>query len=146
MLARVAIIADHGRVVQLRSTWLVAASVLGLSIEWVGCSGDPALNGRGGLSSISRPGPAGGSAAGAPASGQAGEVFNNSTTPVSLSSHDASAVAPDAGSGPDQKGNCGGVEVEPMVTKETVPGNVLLIFDESLSMNDEWNGGQSKWA
>jgi hypothetical protein len=54
--------------------------------------------------------------------------------------------AADAGLGPDQKGNCGGVEIEPMVSKMIVPGNVLLIFDESLSMNEVWSGGQSKWT
>ncbi len=55
--------------------------------------------------------------------------------------------APDAGPAPDQPTNCGGVEVEPTIATTVVPGNLLVIFDESLSMNEPWGtAGQSKWA
>lgn len=47
---------------------------------------------------------------------------------------------------PDGDQTCGGVEVEPMVETVVVPGNVLIVFDESLSMNENWGSGQSKWV
>jgi hypothetical protein len=42
--------------------------------------------------------------------------------------------------------DCGGTAVEPVVMMETIPGNILLVFDMSGSMEDEYPGtGQEKW-
>lgn len=49
-------------------------------------------------------------------------------------------------SAPDQETDCGGTELEPTVVMSVVRGNVLVVFDESLSMNDGWNGAGSKWS
>jgi hypothetical protein len=48
---------------------------------------------------------------------------------------------------PDEEGNCGGIEVEPMVEMTTIPGNLLFVFDKSGSMDQQWSGntGNSKW-
>ncbi len=51
---------------------------------------------------------------------------------------------PGDGLAPDEEGDCGGVEVEPEIRMEVVPGNLLVVFDKSLSMNDAW-GSTQKW-
>ena len=48
-----------------------------------------------------------------------------------------------APSGPDPNG-CGTLTLESTVKTVTMPGNVLLIFDRSWSMSDQWNG-MVKW-
>ena len=55
----------------------------------------------------------------------------------------ATGGVPDA---PDGETTCGGVEVTPMVETVVIPGNVLVVFDESLSMNEQWGNGQTKWV
>lgn len=53
----------------------------------------------------------------------------------------------DAASGaPDEEGDCGGIEVEPEIMMEVIPGNLLFVFDKSGSMCDPWAGGMGdKW-
>lgn len=46
---------------------------------------------------------------------------------------------------PDDQ-TCGGTAVEPMITMETIPGNVLLVFDRSRSMTEPYPAtGNPKW-
>jgi hypothetical protein len=53
--------------------------------------------------------------------------------------------------GPGQSGDadermCGGTEIEPELQMETIPGNILLIFDKSGSMCDPWGlNTAAKW-
>jgi hypothetical protein len=81
------------------------------------------------------------------AAGSAGDDgFGNSNTPVvEAVPTDPSAAMMDAPLGPDEEGDCGGTEIEPTAVMEVVPGNVLVIFDASLSMLESWSGSTAKW-
>ncbi|MDH5674513.1 MAG: VWA domain-containing protein [Myxococcales bacterium] len=61
-------------------------------------------------------------------------------------SGDGGSALGDGGLPPDQEGNCGGVEVTPDIKMEKVPGNLLIIFDKSGSMDRDWNGLGEKWT
>lgn len=77
--------------------------------------------------------------------GGGGSAFGN--TDAMAPDYDASVSFRDAADlAPDEEGDCGGTEVEPMITMEVVPGNVLFIFDKSGSMCQQWSGGAgAKW-
>jgi hypothetical protein len=89
-------------------------------------------------------GSGGSSGAAASGAGTKDAGFGNTTkqpqlTPVPDGGAKADASAPDTS-------NCGFVEIEPQVKKTVVPGNVLVVFDKSGSMKDDWNGMGSKWT
>ncbi len=77
--------------------------------------------------------------------GGQGTGFGNTDAQPQLSTHPDAAVV-DAGGLPPDQNQCGSVEVEPEIKMTTVPGNVLVVFDKSGSMNDPWTTGQSKWT
>jgi hypothetical protein len=127
----------------------VSLALLGGPIGLLGCgsdsSSDPGrqsgqLDAQSLGASVSAPT----SVAGMGAAGAHG--FGNSPTGTPSFVPSAPINTIDAGAAPDQPANCGGVEVEPTISTTVVPGNVLVIFDESLSMNEPWGtAGQSKW-
>jgi hypothetical protein len=75
--------------------------------------------------------------------GSAGRYDNTTGTPTE---HLPNGMTAGEASAPDQPMDCGGAELEPTVVMSIVRGNVLVVFDESLSMNERWNGGSSKWS
>lgn len=110
-----------------------------------GCGGgDSAGGGREiGAPQAGSGGSGGSSGEGGGASGQGGTsgFGNPSGDPVAFDAGvvDARVVDPDVD-------DCGGTAVEPTVMMETIPGNILLVFDMSGSMDDEYPGaGQPKW-
>jgi hypothetical protein len=86
-----------------------------------------------------------------------GSGFGNSTAPVQPTTpHPASGAAGTAGGGgPCMDGmfcaptgadmGCGTLTLASTVKKIMMPGNVLIIFDRSTSMNQDWNGMGPKW-
>jgi hypothetical protein len=130
------------------SLWVVVA-VGGAGMIGGGCSaGDPTTAGRRGdpVSPVP-PVVAGTGGAAAPAGsgppGTAGTFDNNSGAPIERM---PTGIAGSDDSAPDQPMDCGGTELEPTVVMSVVRGNVLVVFDQSLSMNERWNGGGSKWS
>jgi hypothetical protein len=53
----------------------------------------------------------------------------------------------DSGSGDPDEIDCGGTAVEPVIMMETIPGNVLLVFDRSGSMDYDFSetDGRARW-
>lgn len=59
--------------------------------------------------------------------------------------YDAGAIDSGFGDDPDDL-NCGGTAVTPEIKMETIPGNVLLVYDMSGSMRDTFQStGRTKW-
>jgi hypothetical protein len=83
-----------------------------------------------------------GSGAGNNAGSNGGFGNTDASAPV-LVPHDAGDPDPGETVNPDDP-LCGGLEIEPTVEMETIPGNILLIFDKSGSMCDAW-GSSTKW-
>jgi Mg-chelatase subunit ChlD len=91
----------------------------------------------------------GSAGSGAGDSGSSGTSFGSNAgdgTPMNWT--DGAVIDQDAstaGGGPDNE-NCGGTEIKPMITMEKIPGNVLLVFDRSGSMRDNFPAtGRAKW-
>ena len=132
-----------------------AAGLCMLACALAGCSAD-SVSGpdRGSVGSTPLAGLGNKGAAGAAGSMTGSTDFGNTmpstpAAPVDMNMQ-SSVDAGTTGMGPDDN-NCGSVEVTPMVhmtemtTTTTTPGNLLIIFDKSLSMNEGWSGGSSKW-
>jgi hypothetical protein len=126
-----------------------------LAIAAVGCSGDPDTSG--GRTSITRNFGATGSGSAGSAAAQPATMgsFGNSTrTPTAAPQvkNDGGVPVGDGSpciigqfcqsTNPDQ--GCGTITLASNVKKTTMPGNVLLIWDRSLSMNEDWNG-KPRW-
>lgn len=140
----------------MRSSWVVLASALAL-----GCAteGDGAGGGRvTGPQTPSNPdGTAGTSGTGTDGSGSGTDSFGNPTGPapnMQLPTMDANGEPlPDPlecvvgqfceAKSPDPD-NCGTLAFEPDVEVTRTPGNLLVIFDQSGSMNENWPGSGSK--
>jgi len=137
----------------IKLDWRVSS--LCMALAWgLACSSSPASDDTRGsgtgttVPSASKP------SGGTGKTGASGTTGASSTMPGfgNTSSQPTTAIHRDGGgvdgSAPDQ-GGCGAIEVEPMIkmttTMTTVPGNLLLVFDKSGSMNEAWNGGSSKW-
>jgi uncharacterized protein YegL len=131
--------------------------VVALAVLAAGCSGDQGLgNNRpsgGGIKPI--PIGAGGAAATTDTSGASGASFGNSMSPPTSIAHlmiDGGQLVSDGGAclvgkfcastNPDQ--GCGTLTLDSTVKKTVMPGNVLIIFDRSQSMKEDWNG-MPKW-
>jgi hypothetical protein len=138
---------------QSRRWGLAAALILGA------CSGgtdatSPRNSVSGGSAGLG--GGVGNQLAGKAGAGSIPSAFGNSMTPVSKAPgqlvNDGGVPVGDgsacvvgsfcAPSGPDE--GCGSLTLASTVKKTMMPGNVLLIFDRSLSMNEDWNGSP-KW-
>ncbi len=132
--------------------WTLAAALV-LAGCSAGSDGGGRTLGTGGSGALGGSGnqPGGGTA------GAGGGVFANSTTPAAPMA--GAQPLPDGGqlvgdgsacvvgqfcasNNPDQ--GCGTLTLASTVKKINMPGNVLIIFDRSISMNDDWNG-QPKW-
>lgn len=129
-----------------RGDWLAVGFVLA-----IGCSGggdaDSIRNGH--VPSGAGSGGASGAGPGGGAAGAAGFEIDVIDPTMSLGGNGGGGGA--AGNGPCQVGvfcppnepdgtDCGSLRIEGQVTK--VPGNVLLVFDRSFSMDMDWNGMQ----
>jgi hypothetical protein len=144
----------HNRAVGMRVVFEfgVGGVIAALTLQLAACSGDKSSDDgcRAGRSCNPATGKAGGGGTGAAAGTTAGSGgtsdFGNSEggVPMNIPQDDAST-----GPGETTEGDnplCGGHAVEPMVEMETIPGNILLIFDKSGSMTDPWSGGANeKW-
>jgi hypothetical protein len=114
-----------------------------------GCGGADAesANGRGNNALAGSGVPGGGTGGGG---GEAGGAASSGTGDYGnpdggIVQYDAGRIDSGFGDNPDDL-NCGGTEVEPKVMMETIPGNILLVFDLSGSMDDDYPGtGMKKW-
>jgi hypothetical protein len=124
----------------------IVALALVLSTALACSSDDPSQDrgssgGGGGAVSL------GGAANGGSSSGNGGsDPFGFGNTDASAPElPDANLTYRDAGNGLlDEEGDCGGTEVKPEITMEVIPGNILLIFDKSGSMDDPWDVTQNR--
>ncbi|MFI5307086.1 MAG: hypothetical protein ACHQ53_07035, partial [Polyangiales bacterium] len=133
--------------------WAAALAVLGAC----SAASDTSGSGRGGTTSVlgaPKVTGQGGTGSGAAATG-ASNGFGNTQTPAApTTAHPAPAGQLVSDGGPCVVGQfcaptgadmgCGTLTLASTVKMTTNPGNVLLIFDRSLSMNDQWNG-MPKW-
>jgi hypothetical protein len=79
-------------------------------------------------------------------SGAAGTFGNTDAMPPNLVGIDAGGPGVGETTEPDNP-MCGGLEVEPEIMTEVIPGNILLIFDKSGSMCQTWGtSANQKWA
>lgn len=133
-----------------RTEWLwlcLCGTAYLMALLVTGCGGADveSTNGRGGnaIAGTGAPGGAGGGgAAGEGGSSGLGDIGNPEGGVVQ---YDAGALDSGFGDNPDDI-NCGGTEVVPKVMMETIPGNILLVFDLSGSMEDDYPGtGMKKW-
>lgn len=138
---------SHARA-RTESAWLLlcGATYLG-ALLWAGCGGaDVEGSGRdntpGGAAGVGTSGNSGGGAGGA--GGQSGFAgFGNPIDPPMQ--FDAGMAGGGGSVGPDDD-DCGGTEVEPQIMKTVIPGNILLVFDMSGSMDDNYGQtGRRKW-
>lgn len=81
------------------------------------------------------------------AQGGSGGGLNGIDNPMGIPvDYDSGVVGTDAEVQDPDNQNCGATSVTPMVMKETIPGNVLLVFDRSGSMDEDFPAtGRRKW-
>jgi len=125
--------------------WLCGAAYLAAVLLMSGCGAADSEGGGRNFGPAAGTGPSGGTGgtSGSTNGGQGGTsgFGNPEGNPMAFDAGvvDGRVVDPDVD-------DCGGTAVEPMVTMETIPGNVLLVFDLSGSMKDEYPGtGLEKW-
>jgi hypothetical protein len=128
--------------------WLCLCGAVYLAaLVLTGCGGadTESSNGRFGSLAAGTGAPAGGTGgSGGEAGGSSGtgDFGNPNGGPLQ---YDAGQIDSGFGDNPDDL-NCGGTAVEPKIMMETIPGNILLVFDLSGSMEDEYPGtGLEKW-
>jgi hypothetical protein len=122
-------------------------AVLGSSV--LACSGDKSSDDGCRTGACTAPaanpvGAGGSAAAGSSAAGSGNFGNTDAGVPMIVPQADASA-GPGETTEPDDP-MCGGLQVEPEIQMEVIPGNVLLVFDKSGSMCETWgtSAGQ-KW-
>jgi len=116
----------------------------------LGCSGtgdSPAGNGvrntTGGVGS-STAGKGGNSSSGA--SGTSGDFGNTDGVPPDMAMQFTDAGGVNVTTNPDDV-KCGGDKFKPKIEMEVIPGNILLVFDKSGSMDQMWGtGNTNKWT
>ena len=128
-----------------RALGLSAALVLLLACSGKGDSpaGDTTRNNTAGVGAIAG---RGGSTASAGASGSDGNFGNTDGTPPPPSMQFSDAGGVNMTTNPDDV-KCGGDRFKPEIEMEIIPGNILLVFDKSGSMDQQWGTmNHSKWA
>ena len=127
-----------------------ALAILSLGLWSLGCSGADVATPRGGTIRGAIPG-AGSPTGAAGAAGSNSDATNGSFGNTNGNTGVISSTSPDAGSNCVQgmrcydnteadTNDCGHQTLDSSVKTVEMPGNVLLVFDTSGSMNDDWNG------
>lgn len=125
---------------------------LGLSAAlalWLGCGSSDSPAGGGvrnntGAAGASAAGKGGNTASGG--SGTSGDFGNTDGTPPPTAVQFSDGGGVNMTTNPDDV-KCGGDKFTPEIEMEVIPGNILLIFDKSGSMDRDWGSstGNTKW-
>jgi len=138
-----------------RTLWVSGLLALVCTLGCGAASGDSASSRKSTTKSRSATKPStasAGTSGGAGSASSASDFGNNAMPNTTVRKVDGGVDAGNNGiGGPDQ--GCGSAEFTPMIkttmmttmTTTRTPGNVLLIFDKSQSMTENWSNNTSKW-